>query len=120
MGNSLGDCGCGDAKDAIIRGGPSAPKQRHVGVPPTTKVEDDAVVVGPDRAIQALIKSVRNIISTYTSDGFIFHIEFFFFYSLLNFAVKLLLVYYFIRFISKVQLKKNIFYLFMPYLFIFY
>lgn len=87
MGNSLGDCGCGDAKDAIIRGGPSAPKQRHVGVPPTTKVEDDAVVVGPDRAIQALIKSVRNIISTYTSDGFIFHIEFFFFYSLLNFAV---------------------------------
>ncbi|CAB4298113.1 unnamed protein product [Prunus armeniaca] len=56
MGNSLGDCGCSDAKDAI-KGGPSAPKQQHVGVPPTTKVEDDAVVVGPDRAIQALIKS---------------------------------------------------------------
>ncbi|CAL8997952.1 unnamed protein product [Prunus brigantina] len=60
MGNSLGDCGCGDAKDAI-RGGPSAPKQRHVGVPPTTKVEDDAVVVGPDRAIQALIKSIEEM-----------------------------------------------------------
>ncbi|KAM1135331.1 hypothetical protein EV2_045500 [Malus domestica] len=63
MGNSMGNCGCADGKDAVKEGPTPLPKQRdHVDAPSTTKVEDDAVALaGPDKSIGTLLKARSNM-----------------------------------------------------------
>ncbi|KAM0972315.1 hypothetical protein ACFX2J_019886 [Malus domestica] len=63
MGNTMGDCGCADAKDAVKPGPAPLPKQQdHVDAPSTTKVEGDAVALGgPDKSIAVLLKEIEEM-----------------------------------------------------------